>query len=208
MKTLGIYGGSFDPIHLGHLLLAEAAREELALDNVVFIPAAQSPMKNHRPYISDADRLELIKLAIQDNPSFTFSDVELKRKPPSYTIDTLSFFCQTYPNHQLFLLMGQDSLNTLTGWRHFTQLFSLATLAVGVRPGFPSRVPQALAAYQHPSAQSKGIVFFDNPEVGISSSAIRERLRLGKSVRYWLAPQVRKYILENKLYTYNEEKKP
>lgn len=203
MKALGIYGGSFDPIHLGHLLLAEAAREELALDKVFFVPAAQSPMKNHRPYISDTDRLELIKLAIKENPSFTFSEVELKRKPPSYTVDTLRFFHQAYPDYELFLLMGQDSLNTLTGWRQFTQLFSLATLAVGVRPGYPLQVPAELEAYRRPSAQSKGIVFFHNPEIAISSSAIRERLRLGKSVRYWLEPQVLKYILANNLYTGN-----
>ncbi|HHW13218.1 MAG TPA: nicotinate (nicotinamide) nucleotide adenylyltransferase [Firmicutes bacterium] len=201
MKAIGIYGGSFDPIHLGHLLLAETAREELALEQVIFVPAAQSPLKKHRPYISDADRVELIKLAIRENPGFTLSEVELKREPPSYTVDTLNFFRQAYPDHALFLLMGQDSLNTLTGWHRFEQLFTLATLAVGVRPGFPAQVPPALEAFRAPSAQSKGIVFFHNPEVAISSSAIRERLRLGKSVRYWLEPQVLKYILANKLYT-------
>src|SRR5690606_3628110 len=92
MKALGIYGGSFDPIHLGHLLLAETAREELNLDQVIFVPAAQSPLKKHCPQISAADRLALIKLAIRENPGFTFSEVELKRKPPSYTVDTLRYF--------------------------------------------------------------------------------------------------------------------
>ncbi|NLM37367.1 MAG: nicotinate (nicotinamide) nucleotide adenylyltransferase [Firmicutes bacterium] len=200
MKALGIYGGSFDPIHLGHLLLAETAREELGLEKVIFVPAAQSPMKTHRPYISNPDRVALIRLAIRENPAFAFSEVELKREPPSYTVDTLSFFRQAYPGHDLFLLMGQDSLNTITGWHHFQQLFSLATLAVGVRPGFPPQLPPELEAYRTPSARSKGIVFFHNPEVAISSSAIRERLRTGKSVRYWLEPEVLKYILANNLY--------
>ena len=109
MKALGIYGGSFDPIHLGHLLLAETAREELNLDQVIFVPAAQSPLKKHCPQISAADRLALIKLAIRENPGFTFSEVELKRKPPSYTVDTLRYFQQAYPEHELFLLMGQDA---------------------------------------------------------------------------------------------------
>lgn len=201
MKTIGIYGGSFDPIHLGHLLLAESAREELGLDQVIFVPAAQSPLKPHCPYVNDTIRLELVKLAISENPAFSFSEVELQRKPPSYTVDTLRYFRGLYPDSRLVLLMGQDSFNTLTGWRQFTQLFSLATLAVGVRPGFPPQVPPELEAYRQPSAASKGIVFFRNPEVGISSSAIRERLRHGRSVRYWLEPQVLKYVQAHKLYT-------
>lgn len=201
MNRIGIYGGSFDPIHLGHLLLAEAAREELQLEKVIFVPALQSPLKNHAPLVSDGDRLELIKLAIADNPFFTFSPVELEREPPSYTVDTLLYFRRVYPDRKLFLLMGQDALNTLSAWHQFSLLFTLACVAVGVRPGFAPALPPDLEEYRRPSAKSKGIIFFHNPQVEISSSMIRERLRQGKSVRYWLEPKVLDYIHRKKLYT-------
>lgn len=201
MKTLGIYGGSFDPIHLGHLLLAEAAREELKLEKVIFVPALRSPLKSHAPLISDHDRLALINLAISDNPFFTVSPVELGRKPPSYTVDTLQYFRELYPDRRLFLLMGQDSLHTLTEWFQFRTIFRLATLAIGARPGVSSTLPADLKAYQFPSPAGCGFVYFSNPQVEISSSTIRERLRLGQSVKYWLTPQVLAYIQEHKLYT-------
>jgi nicotinate-nucleotide adenylyltransferase len=201
MKALGIYGGTFDPIHLGHLLLAESAREELKLEKVIFVPALQSPLKSHAPLISNQDRLALTKLAISDNPYFTVSPVELKRAPPSYTVDTLQYFHQLYPDWQLFLLMGEDSLHTLTEWFQFRTIFRLAKLAIGARPGVAPSLPLELKAYQWPSQESRGFVYFHNPKVDISSSAVRERLRLGKSVKYWLTPQVLTYIKKHKLYT-------
>ncbi len=201
MKRIGIYGGSFDPIHLGHLLLAEAAREELQLDQVIFVPALQSPLKDHAPLVSDGDRLLLIKLAIADNPYFTFSPVELEREPPSYTVDTLLYFHRIHPGRKLFLLMGQDALNTLSAWHQFPTLFALACVAVGVRPGYAPTLPPDLEEYWRPSEKSQGLVFFHNPQVEISSSMIRERLQRRKSVRYWLEPKVLNYILRKKLYT-------
>ncbi|HEY8391925.1 MAG TPA: nicotinate-nucleotide adenylyltransferase [Capillibacterium sp.] len=200
MNRIGIYGGSFDPIHLGHLLLAEAAREELRLDQVIFVPALQSPLKDHPPLVRNEDRLELVKLAIADNPFFTVSAVELERKPPSYTVDTLLYFHRVYPGREFFLLMGQDALNTLPAWRNFPALFTLACVTVGLRPGFSPAWPPELEKYRIPSEESKGLVFFHNPQVEISSSQIRERLHSGKSVRYWLTPAVLDYILRKKLY--------
>ncbi|NLW55411.1 MAG: nicotinate (nicotinamide) nucleotide adenylyltransferase [Firmicutes bacterium] len=200
MKALGIYGGSFDPIHLGHLLLAEAAREELGLEQVIFVPAGQSPLKTHSPLVTGEQRLKLIKLAIGDHPFFTWSDVELKRKPPSYTVDTLQYFRARYPDRELYMLLGQDALCDLERWHRFRDLFQLARLAVGARPGFPPELPPALRQYERPSAHSRGIVFFTNPLIEISSRQIRARLREGRSVRYQLPSLVLAYITEKKLY--------
>ncbi|HBL35862.1 MAG TPA: nicotinate (nicotinamide) nucleotide adenylyltransferase [Firmicutes bacterium] len=201
MNALGIYGGSFDPIHLGHLVLAETAREELKLEKVIFVPALKSPLKSHAPHISDQDRLALIKLAIGDNPFFAYSEVELERKPPSYTVDTLHYFRQVYPDRELILLMGQDSLHTFTEWFQFRTILRLAKLAIGTRPGVSPSLPVELEAFQLPSPESRGFVYFHNPKMEISSSVVRERLRLGKSVKYWLTPQVLAYIQGHKLYT-------
>ncbi len=200
MKRIGIYGGSFDPIHLGHLLLAESAREELGLDQVIFVPAKQSPLKHNSPLVAGDERLKLIELSIQDHPFFSLSTVELERKPPSYTVDTLRYFRVRYPDDELYLLLGQDALCDLEQWHCFHDLFLLARIAVGARPGFPPAIPAALRQYERPSAHSRGIVFFANPLIEISSRQIRERLREGKSVRYQLPEPVFSYITGKKLY--------
>ncbi len=200
MRPIGIYGGSFDPIHLGHLLLAESAREELSLDQVIFVPALQSPFKGHPPLVTGEEREEMIKLAVEDNKFLTVSGVELKRRPPSYTIDTLQYFNRVSPEQELYLLMGQDSLDDLMDWYKFEEIFLLAKIAVGARPGFPQTLPKALEKYKNLSRESRGIIFFTNPNIDISSSQIRERIRNRNSVRYWLPSRVLSYIEEKKLY--------
>ncbi len=200
MKSIGIYGGSFDPIHIGHLLLADSAREELGLEKVIFVPALQSPLKGHLPLMTAKDRLSMIQLAIEDNQYFTFSEVELKRKPPSYTIDTLLFFRQVFPEHMLYLLMGQDSLSEFIYWHQFQKILQLVRIAVGARPGFTKTLPHPLQEYKDQSTKSQGVFFFRNLMVDISSSEIRKRIKQGQSVRYFLPPKVYNYIIERKIY--------
>lgn len=200
MKALGIYGGSFDPIHIGHLLLAESAREELGLEQIIFVPAFQSPLKTHPPLVTGEERLEMIRLAIGDHPFFTLSDVELKRTPPSYTVDTLLYYHDLFPDRELYLLMGQDSLNELMHWHQFREILRLAKIAVGTRPGFRPELPTVLSSYEHPTAESRGIIIFSNPTIDISSHQIRERIRGGRSVRYWVPLPVFAYITGKKLY--------
>lgn len=200
MKSIGIYGGSFDPIHIGHLILAESACEELGLEKVIFVPALQSPLKGHLPLVTGEDRLHMIQRAIEGNQYFTYSKVELERKPPSYTIDTLLFFRKVFPEYRLYLLMGQDSLDELLYWHQFHEILQLARIGVGARPGFERTLPPLLQEYEDQSMKSQGIVFFRNLTVGTSSSEIRERLKQGKSIRYLLPTEVYNYIMERKLY--------
>lgn len=197
-KKLGIYGGSFDPIHLGHLLLAESAREELGLDQVVFVPAKRSPFKPNFAPIGDDHRWRMLLLAIEGNPGFSASRVELEREPPSYTVLTIEYFSHVYPDTELWLIMGQDTLLDFAQWYQYRRLLQQAKIAVGRRPGFTDdegvELPQELNAYAHRFS------FFSNPVFAVSSREIRERIKQGRSANYLLLPKVYDYIVKNRLY--------
>lgn len=195
MKRLGIFGGSFDPVHLGHLLLAESAREELELEKIVFVPAGQSPLKKNLPYTCAEDRWRMLRLAIEDNPFFFASRVELDREPPSYTIETVDHFRRIYPETDLWLIIGEDNLGDLPRWRECNRLLSLIKIGVGARPGYHQKaIPKELLDF------TERIKFFSHPEVEISSRVIREKIRRGGSIRYLLPPAVQNYIGRHNLY--------
>ena len=167
---LGIFGGTFNPIHYGHLLLAETAREQLALDRVVFVPTGQPPHKRMANLLPGPVRLELIQQAIRDNPAFVASDIELQRSGASYTIDTVKVLRQQLSQAKLFLLIGEDML--AVPWLAWDELKRLCTITVVHRPG--AKAPK----------RARDLKWLPMPQVEISSSDIRLRVRAGRSMRY------------------------
>jgi nicotinate-nucleotide adenylyltransferase len=192
MRRIGIFGGTFDPPHVAHLALAEWAREQLRLDRVVFVPAARPPHKERRRITAATARVAMTRLAVRGNRAFKVSTIEVRRKGPSYTVDTVRAMHRAYPDAMLYLVVGEDSLREFHTWHAPDAILALARLAVADRPG--SRV-RAAAKHAH------RVVRIRNPELQISSSAIRARARRGRSVRYLVPDAVARYIERHRLYS-------
>jgi nicotinate-nucleotide adenylyltransferase len=198
---IGLMGGTFDPIHAGHLILAEQARERFGLTQVLFVTAASPPHKLGEPVTDAADRLEMTRLAVADNELFTCSTIEIDRPGPSYTIDTVKEIMELYgPGTQLYLLLGADEGRDLMSWREPYEIQKLASIVVANRPGMPVfAVIDSL-----PSDFAKGIVPLEMPGVDISSTDLRERVRSGRSVRYLVPRPVEEYIWAKGLFKEKE----
>ena len=188
---IGILGGTFDPIHEGHLALARAALQKLTLDRIIFVPAFRHPLmeKQAITIASPEARLEMVKLAIADESRFQISDCEIKRKGTSYTVDTLRMFRAQYPKpDELFFITGGDWAKDLSQWKEIDLLLTLAHFVVAKRPGFnTSRLP-------------RGVTLLDFVPLDISSTGIREYLAKGKSTGLPVPKGVLRYIQEHKLY--------
>jgi nicotinate-nucleotide adenylyltransferase len=191
---LGILGGTFDPIHLGHLRLAEEMREALCLARVHFVPAAIPPHRA-QPALSPADRFELVRCAISDQPAFVADPRELNRAGASYTIDTLRSFHADFPDAHLVLILGMDAFNGLRQWHRWIELFDWAHLAVASRPGASLNegaasllAERSLNPAELPFKRAGGIVSLPITRLDISATAIRSALIAGRSVRY-LVPE-------------------
>ncbi len=189
---IGLFGGTFDPVHLGHLRAAESAREALGLDLLAFLPCAVPP---HRATSSSAeDRLAMTRLATAPNPCFEVWDVELRREGPSYTVDTVAALEGERPHDSFVLVVGADTWPEMTGWREPERLFSLVEVAVAERPGAPA------LALLPPFASARGVRRVEGPSLAVSATAVRERVRRGQSVRYLVPDAVADYIAERGLY--------
>ena len=188
MKRIGILGGSFDPIHTGHLIIADRVAEELRLDCVLLIPTAVTPHKLNRKLAPAKDRLAMVRAAIRGNPRLQASDIEIRRKGVSYTIDTLRALQQ---NAKLHLILGADSLGWLPKWREIREIARLAIFVVVRRPHQKtSRMP----------IKGVRVRFLDSPLIEISSTDIRARVKRGRSIRYLVPEAVDQYIARRKLY--------
>ena len=202
MKTrVGIFGGSFDPIHLGHLLLAELCCEALDLAQVRFLVANVSPFKTDKLPASNRDRIDMVNLAIGGNPKFHIDTREIDRGGVSYTIDSVRTISEEYPESELYLLMGADTLADIAKWREPEKLFGLVTPCVIARggigePNWDALKPYVDAARLSQIVQNRVLA----PQLEISSFAIRERVRAGKSIRYQVPPSVEMFIRENGIY--------
>lgn len=187
---LGLFGGSFNPVHRGHLLVAQAAQEELGLDRVVFIPAAQSPFKPATEPAPAAVRLQLLRLALAGQPHWDVDDLEIQRGGVSFTIETARTFAARYPGAGLFYLIGADNVRTLPQWQSADELARLVEFVVIPRPGEP---PATLPA----PFRLRTLRGFP---LGVSSSAIRERVRAGLPVDLLVPGPVAEVIRNNRLY--------
>lgn len=191
---LGLFGGTFDPIHLGHLILAEGCREACALDRVWFVVAGVPPHKqDERTPV--ADRLEMVRLAIAGHSAFEVSEIEAKRPGPHYSVETLEAIHQERPGDDLFFLIGADSLADLPHWRQPERIAQLATIVVVNRPG--SEPSSALPDFG-PGAHPLRTVHV--PPIGVASHDLRQRLAEGRSIRYQVPRGVEAYIGAQGLY--------
>ena len=184
MKKIGIYGGTFDPVHHAHLILARDALETLNLDEIILVPAAISPLKKTTPIASGELRLAMLRAAIKDEPKFVVDDCELRRPPPSYTIDTVEEVRQGHRHTAIYCLIGEDNVKTLKKWHRFDELKKMVNFVILDRKG-------------QPSTSSYPVI---DRKIDISATEIRTRVASGRSIRYLVMPAVEEIIHREKLY--------
>ncbi len=190
MLRIGIFGGTFDPIHNGHLIIAQLAAEEVGLEKVIFIPN-KIPPHREEPFASPDSRYEMVKLSISDNPLFEISDSELKKGERSYSVETIRELKTIYPDKSIFLIIGEDTYHELSTWKDIGKLSEMVTFLVAPRPGFDKKGEVLLFL------KAK---FLHTPYLEISGSQIRERVRERKSIRYLVPEKVEEYIVSHRLY--------
>lgn len=192
---IGIYGGTFDPIHLAHLVLADQCLEQVPLDEVWFVPAAVPPHKTHVQISPAHDRCAMLEYAIAGHSRFRISKIELEREGPSFTVDTLEELIRQHPGHRWSLLMGADSVREFETWRAPERILELAQIVAVNRGGDP---PLDLAAFE----SRFGVVpkAVEIPSLNISASDLRRRVAAGRSVRFLVPRAVEVYIAEHGLY--------
>lgn len=185
---IGILGGTFNPIHIGHLILAEEVREKVGLDKIIFVPTYLPPHKEDFGIAKAKDRLTMVKLATEGNPYFFVSDKEIQRDGRSYTIDTIREFKKEYPQDELFFLIGSDLLKYLEDWKDLQEVARLVTFIAATRPGYPlEEIPSYIKTVAIRA-------------VDISGFQIRECIKQSRSFRYLVPEAVYKYITGHKLY--------
>jgi nicotinate-nucleotide adenylyltransferase len=184
LKKIGIFGGTFDPIHHGHLIMAREAIEALDLEAVIFIPAAASPHKLDQKLTAPDVRLEMLRAALESEPGFGFDPIELQRSSPSYAVDTIEALRQREPDAELFYLIGEDHVGLLTTWHRFAELSKMVQFVVLDRSGMKT---------EHPYHTIRR-------HLDISATDIRNRVATGHSIRYLVPPAVEKIIRDRQLY--------
>jgi nicotinate-nucleotide adenylyltransferase len=190
---LGVFGGTFDPPHIGHLVIAHWALESLGLERVLFVPAGQPPHKRGRTITDARHRLAMTRVAVRGHPCFGVSTIELSRGGPSFTVDTLARIGARHDG-DLHLVIGADSLDEFRAWHQPDAILKLARLAVAGRPGAGRTATLAWAR------RTGRVAWVGNPEIGISSSLVRERVREGHSCRFLVPDPVWRYIERHRLY--------
>jgi len=209
---IGIFGGTFNPVHFAHLRIAEEIRDRFALERVVFVPAATPPHKPLADDLSFDERLRMVNLAVRGNPVFTVSDLEGKREGKSYSIDTLHIFKTMYPSDDLYLIMGSDSFADFGSWREYASIFSCCNIVVITRPGseislrkaLPDEISHEFSFHDeqnrltHRSGHS--VYRMEGTLLDISSTAIRSLIAQGRSIKYLVPDPVEDYIKQQRFY--------
>ena len=195
--NIGVLGGTFDPIHIGHLLVAEEARIKLGFREILFVPAGQPWLKLDRNITPAVHRVEMVRRAIADNTHFKLCTIEVERPGPSYTVDTLTTLRKQLGGEaRLFFILGRDTLAELPLWKEPEKLIQLCRLVVAPRLGSKDLKHLETSLPELPGK----VIQLDIPVIGISSSDIRQRVSQGLSIRYWVPAEVEKYIAEQKIY--------
>lgn len=195
---IGLMGGTFNPIHMGHLIISEFLRITFPLDKVIFIPSGNPPHKNND--IAESNhRMSMVNLATSQNPFFEVSSIELKRTGKSYTIDTIKEIKDIYPNDELYFIIGSDSLLDLTSWKDFESLISKTNFLICGRPenteeSILNKIDELTKEY------NSNIIYIKGPLIEISSTLIRDRIKDQKSIKYLVTGEVEEYIYKNNLY--------
>ena len=199
-QRIGIFGGTFNPIHLGHLVIAEAAWQEYDLTKVVFVPASHPPHKQQDLDVApDELRYEMVRLAIADNPHFDISDVELQREGLSYTVDTLRYFHTQYPTGtEFYFIVGTDTLEQLPTWKYIDELIELCHFVGALRPHY--QVNREHLTERFGDLAQTRIHYLATPQLEISATDLRRRLCRGQSVRYLMPDAVRRWLTEKGIY--------
>jgi|SRR5690606_8238153 nicotinate-nucleotide adenylyltransferase len=186
---IGLYFGSFNPIHTGHLIIANHVTEHTSVDKLWFVLSPQNPHKESSSLLNEYDRLHLVKMAIQDNPKFRASNIEFQLPRPSYTIDTLTYLSEKFPLEQFSVIVGSDSFQNIRKWKNHERLLADYHFIIYKRPGFP-----IIDTY------GTSPTILEAPLLDISSSYIRRQIKEKKSIRYLIPDPVAAYILENRYY--------
>lgn len=186
-RKIGIFGGTFDPPHLGHLFIANEILNALSLDEIWFMPNQQPPHKEKSIGVTNEDRVHMLQLCMQNHPRFRVETIELERPGPSYTFETMKLLTDLHKESQFYFIIGADMIEYLPKWYKIDELLKLVTFVGVNRPNYSHETDYPME-------------FVDIPEVGISSSEIRQRLKSGKTVQYLLHDCVTEYIKEKKLY--------
>lgn len=198
MQRIGIFGGSFNPIHMGHLIVAEEIRNALELDKVIFIPAGSPPHKLQSNLASAEDRYNMVKLAIQNNPGFEISSMEIERKGKSYSFDTLTELKNQCKDIDMHFIIGFDTLKELHTWRNIQGIFNIVSFAVANRGNEAIEIKQWIE--ERKKAYGGVIEYVPIPDIQISSTDIRKRIMDGRSIRYLVPESVEEYIKARGLY--------
>lgn len=195
---MGVLGGTFDPIHMGHLIMAETVRSQCKLDQILFIPTGDPPHKQDQRVCAPIHRYVMTELATASNPYFQVSSVEIERPGLSYTIDTIPWLIDHYgPKLELFYIIGEDAVQHLLTWKDFEQLLALCCFVVVNRPGTTGSLENLLTKF---GEDDQKFITAAIPQIAISATEIRERLSRGNSIRYLVPPSVEAYIYKHRLY--------
>lgn len=186
---IGLFFGSFNPIHIGHLIVANHIIENAGIDKLWFVVSPHNPLKDSNSLLNEYDRLHLVRLAIEDNPKFRASNIEFQLSKPSYTIDTLTYLTEKFPLERFSVIMGSDSFQNIHRWKNFEQLIKNYPIIIYKRPGFEVE-----------ETHGANIQIMDAPHLGISATFIRKQLKEGKSIRYLVHDRVNEYISESNYY--------
>jgi nicotinate-nucleotide adenylyltransferase len=213
LMRIGIFGGTFNPIHLAHLRSAEEVREAQHLDRILFIPSATPPHKRRNGLAPAPHRLAMVRLAIRGNPHFRVSTIEIDRRGRSYSVDTLRALHAQLPQTCFFFILGMDAFREISTWKEYTHLFDLCNLAVTSRPAYDAAPPlrslpvavradfcyrRDLKRLEHRTGNQ--LIFQRISDLDISASAIRQRLQRGLSIRYLVSTSIERYIARHRLY--------
>ncbi len=214
-KKIGLFGGTFDPIHTGHLRAAQEVREILNLDKVSFVPSGRPPHKNIAHVTSPEDRYEMVQLAVREFPSFDVVDYEIRKEGISYTIDTLIYLRSVEPEAEFYFILGNELFSSIESWKNYRELFQISNFAVITRPGFENLSPRSLPlaiedkflyykqtgnATLYKNSACKLVALIEIQGVEVSSTEIRKRVRLGGSISNLTPKEIEEYIMAKNLY--------